>query len=90
MAGGRGNYELFSYLHVDNQIVEPMDNPRFARHLTILLVTYSLINILLIVIFLVTRNDMARKIESLERKIEVLEIHIFPEQYHQPPAETKL
>ena len=82
--------ELISYLHEDNQIKEHMDNPRFARRLTLLLVTYSLINILLIVIFLMTRYDINRRIQSLERKIEVLEIHIFPEQYQQPPAETLL
>ncbi len=36
------------------------------------------------------RYDLNRKIYQLERKIEVLEIHIFPEQYLEPPTETQL
>jgi hypothetical protein len=36
------------------------------------------------------RYDMNRKIYQLERKIEVLEIHIFPEEYLDTPTETKL
>jgi hypothetical protein len=67
-----------------------MEKTKFVRGLTILLVTYSLINIMLIVLLVVTRFDMIRKIEILERKIKVLEIHIFPEQFHNPPAETKI
>jgi len=33
---------------------------------------------------------MNRKIFELERKIEVLEIHIFPEEYLNPPSETEI
>lgn len=78
------------YLNDEYQIQELMENLKFTRRLTILLVSYSLINIFLIMIILVTRYDMNRKINNLERKIEVLEIHIFPDEYLKPKAETRL
>ena len=56
----------------------------------LLLIAYSLINIFLILIILTMRYDMNRKIYNLEQKIEVLEIHIFPDEYFDPPDETQL
>jgi len=41
-------------------------------------------------VIIVMRYDMNKKIYQLERKIEVLEIHIFPEEYITPPSETKI
>ncbi len=67
-----------------------MENQKFTRRLTILLVAYSLINIFLFLVIIVMRYDMNKKIYQLERKIEILEIHIFPEEYITPPSETKI
>lgn len=67
-----------------------MTTPKFDKRLTLLLIAYSLINLFLIIIMLTMRYDLNRKIYRLERKIEVLEIHIFPEEYLNPPNETSL
>jgi hypothetical protein len=67
-----------------------MELQKFTRRLTLLLIAYSLINLFLIAVVLIMRYDMNRKINLLERKIEVLEIHIFPEEYLNPPDETPL
>lgn len=67
-----------------------METQKINRRLIILLVVYSLINIFLILIIITMKYDINRKIYQLERKIEVLEIHIFPEEYLDPPSETHL
>jgi len=67
-----------------------MATSKFNKRLTFLLIAYSIVNLFLILIILTLRYDLHRKIFQLERKIEILEIHVFPEEYIDPPSETRL
>ncbi len=65
-----------------------MDQFKNANKIIFLLSITMVVNILLFAYLIITTYKYDRKIEYLERKIEVLEIHIFPGLYEKPGGDA--
>lgn len=67
-----------------------MEQSKLIKRFSILIIIYSVINIFLIALLITTRVAFDQKIRMLEKKIEIIQIHVFPEEEYLPPETTSL